>query len=612
MKSMTRYFGLRLSVVVIAAMSVLAAYFIAAQKVRGDIRAEGERQLQIIAQDLQTVLEKHETLPFVLAFQPDMQAVLHEPDNQAMINHLNRIIRSIQRQAKVSAIYLMDSTGNTLASSNFDQPGNQNFIGQNFSFRPYFREAMSGKAGRFYAIGNVTNQPGYFISQPIYGETEPNSAPTALGVVAVKISLDEFERTWANSADPISLADSSGVVFLSNRNQWRYHSLSLLDHMQQDNLTRTRQYGGKAIRPLLSTKERSKAGLGPSIKQPVNRLGWQLLLFPSETRARHAGVVAATGVTLLLAIIGSLLWAAYQRRRRMEERLVSRKALQGAAEELEHRIALRTEELLLANQNIEARFTKLKETERLLRSTQNELVQAGKLTMLGQMAAGVTHELNQPLAAILAFADNAVTFLSRGLPDKAGENLTHISAAAARMGAIISQLKGFARGHHEALAPIDLAQSVRASALLVQNDRSRAGAELDVKILQSVQVMGDAVRIEQVLINLLRNALDATEGCAVRKITVTLECDERDAILRVRDSGPGISQQMVEHLFEPFFTTKPSGKGLGLGLAISSSIVQAMNGHLTAGNHPEGGAEFVLRLEISEVVGTERKDHAGT
>lgn len=593
-------------------MGVLAAYFIAAQKARGDIRIEGERQLQIIAQDLETVLEKHETLPFVLAFQPDMQGVLHEPNSRAMVSRLNLTIRSVQRQSKVSAIYLMDSTGNTLASSNFDQPRNQNFVGRNFSFRPYFRDAMAGKPGRFYAIGNVTNEPGYFISQPVYGETTSGNVAVPLGVVAVKISLDEFERTWANSADPISLADSSGVVFLSNRNEWHYHSLSPLANAAQDDLMRTRQYGGQLIHPLASAKQLRRVGLGPSIKQPVNRLGWQLLLFPSETRVIHAGLVAATGVALLLSIIGSLLWAMYQRRRRMEERLVSRKALRDAAEELERRIALRTQELLLANEHIEAKFTKLKQTERLLRSTQNELVQAGKLTMLGQMAAGVTHELNQPLAAILAFADNAVTFLSRQQPHRAGENLAHISAAAARMGAIISQLKGFARGHHEILSPIDLAQSVRASALLVQNDFLRNDAELDVKILTTVRVMGDAVRVEQVLINLLRNALDATEGCAVRKIAVILECDERDAILRVRDSGSGISPQMVEHLFEPFFTTKPAGKGLGLGLAISSSIVQAMNGQLTAGNHPEGGAEFILRLNIAGVVNAEKEHHVGT
>ncbi|MGN6701716.1 MAG: sensor histidine kinase, partial [Burkholderiaceae bacterium] len=265
----------------------------------------------------------------------------------------------------------------------------------------------------------------------------------------------------------------------------------------------------------------------------------------------------------------------------------------------------RTTELLSANRDLEAKYEELQETERLLRSTQNELVQAGKLTMLGQMAAGVTHELNQPLAAIRAFADNAVTFLERGRGDRAAENLGHISAASARMGAIIAQLKGFARRSHGAVAPVDLAQSIRASALLLQNDFDRRGARLEIDIRDSVQVVGDTVRTEQVLINLMRNALDAVEAAPARVVTITLERDGADAVIRIADTGHGIPEQIVQHLFEPFFTTKPSEKGLGLGLAISSSIVQAMNGQIEARNRSAGGAEFVLRLPASDAAANE-------
>jgi two-component system, NtrC family, C4-dicarboxylate transport sensor histidine kinase DctB len=608
MKSTIRHIGVYI-LLACAAISIAAAYFIATQKTRGDIRTSGERQLQIIALDLEAVLEKYETLPFVLAFQPDIRNALIKPANQDVINHLNTTIQSIQRQAKVSAIYVMDGKGNTLASSNWDQPENQNFIGKNFSFRPYFGEAMSGKTSRFYAIGNTTNEPGYFIAQPVYSDGTPHGTGIPIGVVAVKISLSDFERTWASSEDPIALMDSTGVVFLSNKIEWRYRSLSSLNKAAQDTLARTRQYGGQAILPLPTQKELKRAGFGPHIEQPINRLGWKLMLFPSETHVTRAGIVSATVVALLFAIIGSSLWAADQRRRRMEERLISRKALQNAAEELERRIAQRTQELLLANQTLEVKFVKLKETERLLRSTQNELVQAGKLTMLGQMAAGVTHELNQPLAAIHAFSDNAVTFLARQQPDHARENLAHISAAAARMGAIISQLKGFARKSTETLSTVDLAQSIRTSALLLENDFLRNNANLEIKILERAQVKGDSVRIEQVLINLLRNALDATEGCTVKNVIATLERDGNDALVRVRDSGPGIPQEVVAHLFEPFFTTKPSGKGLGLGLAISSSIVQAMDGQLTGSNHAEGGAEFVVRFALLEMTNNKEEHH---
>ncbi len=588
--------GLLLFIVGCAAAAVFAVYVLAAKKAASDISEAGERQLQIIALDLESVLDKFETLPFALGFQSDLTQVLTRPDDRSAINRLNLNLQAIQRQAKVYAIYMMDRQGNTLASSNWDQP--LSFVGRNFSFRPYFRNAIDGRAGRFYGIGNATGEPGYFIAQPVYPPGAARGTAAPIGVVAVKIDLVEFEHTWRSSEEPITLTDHSGVVFLSNRPDWKYHSLRPLGAAVQKNLADTLQYAARPIKPIASLPKKVRAGFGDHVTRPVGRLGWQLMLFPSQARIARVAMLWALGAALLLAIAGISLWANYQRRRRMEERLASRNALQRAAEELDRKIEQRTQELLLANQNLEIKYVKLKETEHLLRSTQNELVQAGKLAMLGQMAAGVTHELNQPLAAIRAFADNAVTFLARGQAARAEENLSHISAASARMGAIIGQLKGFARKSHGAVSTVDLPQSIEASALLLQSDFRRHRARLDITIRDALQVTGDTVRTEQVLINLLRNALDAVETAQQRTVTIVLERDECDAVIRIRDSGPGIPAQVAQHLFEPFFTTKPSGKGLGLGLAISSSIVQAMNGQLIAQNHPDGGAEFIVRLPL--------------
>jgi two-component system C4-dicarboxylate transport sensor histidine kinase DctB len=323
------------------------------------------------------------------------------------------------------------------------------------------------------------------------------------------------------------------------------------------------------------------------------------MLFPSEARAARNGWVAAACVALLLAIAGSSLWAMDQRRRRLDEQLVSRKAQEQANAELDKKIAQRTQSLLLANENLEAKFARLKETELLLRSSQNELVQAGKLNMLGQMAAGVARDLTQPLTSIQAIADNAVTFLSRRQINKAKENLADISAAAARMASVISQLKGFRRASDYPLIKVDLSELVRKAALLLEDDFLRNGVRLEIKIVERAEVVGDVPKIEQVVINLLRNALEAAAAAPVKKVAVMLECAEGNALVHVRDFGAGIPHQVVDHLFEPFFTTKPAGAGLGLGLAISSSIVQAMNGRLTANNHVNGGAEFVLLLPLT-------------
>jgi two-component system C4-dicarboxylate transport sensor histidine kinase DctB len=579
-----------------SAAVVVGAYLIGERRARSDIESGSERQLHLIALNLESVLEKFETLPFVVAFQPEVTQALATPENKAVVHRLNLILQAIQRQAKVSAIYLMDREGNTLASSNWDEP--LTFVGRNFSFRPYFYDALKGDAGRFYGIGNATGEPGYFIAQPVYPAAVARGKGRPAGVIAVKISLSEFEETWRSSEDPIALVDKSKVVFLSNRADWKYHSTITLDAIAQRDLADTLQYAGRKITPIRDLPMPMHAGFGESVSQPIGRLGWQLMLFPSHARIERSATLTALASALLLAIAGISSWALYQRRRRMEERMASRKALQQAAEELDRRIAQSTEALLQANQTLEVKYAKLKETEHILRSTQNELVQAGKLAMLGQMAAGMTHELNQPLTAIRAFADNAVTFLARGQVGPASENLTHISAASGRMGAIIGQLKGFARKSHETLSAVDLAQSIRASAALLESEFHRNDVTLEMDVPSPITVVGDAVRIEQVLINLMRNAIDAVEGAATKRVSIRLQRQQDDAVIAIRDSGGGIPEQVAQHLFEPFFTTKPSGRGLGLGLAISSSIVQAMNGQLSAHSPPGSGAEFVVRLPL--------------
>jgi two-component system C4-dicarboxylate transport sensor histidine kinase DctB len=589
--------GLTLLALMVSAALVFVVYLFAARKASNDIHAAAERQLQIIALDLESMLEKFETLPFAIAFHPDVVQALTQPSDPALIRRLNLTLQSIQRQAKVGAIYLMDRDGNTLASSNWDQP--LSFVGRNFGFRPYFREALAGSAGRFYGIGNVTSEPGYFIAQPVYPLDAALTA-TPVGVIAVKISLAEFEHAWNSSEEPLALADRNEVVFLSNRQLWKYHSMQVLNGDAQHRLADTQQYAGQMVQPISRLPARQQAGFGEHVSKRVGRLGWRLMLFPSPARITRVALLSTLAAILLLVVGLVSWWAMHQRRQRLEERRESRKALQQAAEELDRKIAQRTEELLQTNGSLETKYAKLKEAERILRTTQTELVQAGKLATLGQMAAGVTHELNQPLTAIRAFADNAVTFLQRGQTSQAGANLAQISAAAARMGAIIGQLKGFARKSHGAVSTVDLAQAIQASAMLLGGDFRRHQTQLELEIGDVLHVTGDALRTEQVLINLLHNALDAVEGAAVRRVTVLLRREAQEAVVCIRDSGHGIPLDAAQHLFEPFFTTKPAGKGLGLGLAISSSIVQAMGGQLTAHNLADGGAEFTLRLPLRQ------------
>jgi two-component system C4-dicarboxylate transport sensor histidine kinase DctB len=507
-------------------------------------------------------------------------------------------LQDLALQAKVAAIYLMDPKGKTIAASNWNSP--QSFVGQNFGFRPYFRDALGGQPGYFYAIGNTTSIPGYFISQPVYPAGVKRGSVAPIGVIAVKITLATFEQTWRSNEDPIALVDRHAVVFLSNRSEWVYNSMRALDPVVQRDIEQTQQYMGKQIQPIASLPGTARKGFGDYVGRPVGRLGWQLMLFPPQAKVLRAGVLWASITVLVLLVATAVAAVQYQRQRRLEERSAAQRALKQAADDLERNIALRTQELLSANTQLAAKYDKLQQTENLLRSTRNEMVQAGKLAMLGQMAAGITHELNQPLTAIRAFADNASTYLSRGQTTQADDNLRHISAASARMGSIVAQLKGFARKSPEAVAVIEVNQAIQDAALLLDSEFARHGVQLQLELPQTFTVLGDTVRIEQVLINLLRNALDAVEQAPEKTVRVVLQADAQQVRIRIIDSGMGLPQEVVRHLFEPFFTTKASGQGLGLGLAISSSIVQAMNGHLEARNNPDCGAEFVVTIPRCE------------
>ncbi|MFZ3002411.1 MAG: ATP-binding protein [Undibacterium umbellatum] len=577
---------------------VVASYFVAASIARENSRQAGNRQLQIISLDIESVLERYETLPFAISYLPlTAEALLHK-QNATQIQALNLSLQELAEQAKVAAIYLMDVQGNTIAASNWNTA--QSYLGQNFAFRPYFSEALKeARPGHFYAIGNTTNIPGYFISQPVYSPGSKRGSQAPIGVIAVKIILDEFEQAWHSSEEPIALSDRHGVVFLSNRAPWKYHSLQNLSPAVQQNLKTTLQYGGKHIAAITQLPMTQKKGYGEYLQRPIGRLNWQLMLFPDQSKVMRAGLQSSLVVALMLGIALAFTAVFDQRRRRLEEGRLAQRALKKAADELELHIAERTHQLTQANAELESRYLTLKQTETLLRSTQNEMVQAGKLAMLGQMATGITHELNQPLTAIRAFADNAITFMNRGKAEQALANLEHISHASERMGSIIAQLKGFARKSPNAIAEVDVQTAIQSAVSLLRSETDRRGVNLHVHVAEPAKVFGDTVRIEQVLINLIRNALDAVENSPFKVVDVRLSREQGMARISIADSGTGIPEHVAGHLFEPFFTTKEIGHGLGLGLAISSSIVQAMNGSLVANNRPDGGAEFTVCIPLA-------------
>jgi two-component system C4-dicarboxylate transport sensor histidine kinase DctB len=304
---------------------------------------------------------------------------------------------------------------------------------------------------------------------------------------------------------------------------------------------------------------------------------------------------------VLQALLVLMVLYLRQRRRLGRQRLRAREDLQRAYDHLETMVAERTASLQQMTQNLSDENVVRRMAEQKLRQAQSELIQAAKMAVLGQMSAGITHELNQPLTALRTMADNAKVLIERDRLDEARTNLSTISQLVGRMGLITGQLRQFARKADASLRPVPVAAAITAALFLVERrvEQERVSFRMSMPD-QDVQALCDSNRLEQVLVNLFTNALDAMAGCEVRQLSVGVERTAERVMIGVADTGPGIPEHIRSHLFEPFFTTKPQGQGLGLGLAISEQIVREFGGLMRVEAADTGGARFIIELPLAE------------
>jgi two-component system, NtrC family, C4-dicarboxylate transport sensor histidine kinase DctB len=224
------------------------------------------------------------------------------------------------------------------------------------------------------------------------------------------------------------------------------------------------------------------------------------------------------------------------------------------------------------------------------RALGDRLVQLNKLAALGQIAAGVGHEINQPVTAIMAYSNNGLGLLDAGQIGTVRSNLTQISQLAARIGTITSELRGFARKATGDVSPVSLLKVIEGAKLLLADRIASASAIVSMPKTDAL-VLAEAVRLEQVLVNLFQNALDAGQDGV--EISLSIEARTPYVELTIADNGPGLSSVARETLFQPFSTSKRDG--LGLGLVISRDIIIDFGGELVA-TTPARGAAFVMRL----------------
>jgi two-component system C4-dicarboxylate transport sensor histidine kinase DctB len=550
---------------------------------------------------LRSTLDHYEYLPYLLSRHPLVQDALADPNPQS-VARANRYLDDINIHARASETYIITVNGLCVAASNWRQP--DSFVGAQYLFRPYFVDAVKGGTGRFFGLGTVSHEPGYFISQPVFRE----GTKEIVGVAVVKLDLEWLQG--ADAAEPLLVTDDHGVIFLSSVPSWKYHTMRPLPKSVEASVYASRQYAQQAISPLPMTVVRTLNGgarivrVGAGREAPMflatqRSLGepdWQLItmasLDPVEDAAGTATIVMAL-VFVSLCLLG-FYWR--MRRVRVREMIRSRALLQTAYAELNQRVAERTADLSEANAQLTKEVSERTRAEQDLRAAHDELIQASKLAALGQMAAGITHELNQPLAALRSFSDNTRVLIERGDQAAARENLEAIASLTERMGKITNQLKLFVTKARPKNARSDVTRALHNVLAILRPRMQQVELAMDPEP-EALFVQCEDLRLEQVLINVLGNALDAMASTIDARLAITLEVREDTVAIIVRDNGPGIPEDIVPRLFEPFFTTKEMGQGLGLGLAISSAIARDHGGTLVAGNRIDGsGAEFVLTL----------------
>lgn len=572
------------------------------------LRTDAGHRLDLFGAAVDGIVNRYAHIPATIQLNEEVLALLRKPRPSGSVAAANRFLERLNGHIGSLAIFVMDERGIVLASSNWKQP--DSFVGEDLSFRSYYLTGLSGQVGRHFAIGITQGEPGYYVSHPI------RDGERVVGVAAIKIGLAGIDQAWDLLGAPALIADENGVVILSSVPDWRYTALGPLSSDSRVEAAVSRLYNN---RPIGNFPVAIDAALGPAGQEihsggrlgiapgralgstylvhgrQLSSTGWRLLIFsdlqPMRAQAAGHGALAAvaTGCVLLLLLVVA------QRRRILRQKLEAKALLEQANAQLESKVARRTRALTDTNARLRKEVAERQQAEQTLRAAQDELVQAAKLAVLGQLAAGITHELAQPLGAMRTLSGNAIEFMKRGNLATVEQNLGIIARLADQMGRIITPLKTFARKSPAIPAATDVAHAVGAALFLLDQRLARAGITV-INHCEPGRAVAwcDQNRLEQVLINLIRNAGDAMADSPRKTLTLAAAPADDGVVLRISDTGCGLPEGGA--LFEPFFTTKPPGEGLGLGLAISRDIVREFGGDLRAEHCPEGGACFSVHL----------------
>ena len=582
-----------LGVVAILAIAAVVVGRMAVDRAIAHLGDRARAALPLAAVALVGEIEKQQLIPLTLARDSSVIALLSAHTSAAEAD-LDRKLKAIAEYAGATVIYVIGAAGRTIAASNAGEP--TSFVGSQYQIRHYFRDAMANGTGAQYSLGTVSGRPGLYLSRRVEGPGAP------LGVVVVKVELDEVEANWRASGAVAYVADEAGVIVATTLPGWRFSALSALSEAQAAAARERLQIGEEPLSPapirqqddltIAEIDGHPTGFVGVSDAVGPAAPGWSLtLLLPADAmlaEARRDGQITALLALLLLIALGGIVW------RRRQAQAARQTALAQMNTELEARVEERTNQLRRSNTALAAEITERETAEAKVHRLRDELAQVNRLSILGQIAASVAHEINQPLAAIRVYAGNAKRFFAIGKPASAEDNLNEIVILTERIAGNTETLRSFARRAPSPVRPLAVEEAIE-GALSLLSGRIRVAGVSVIRPARdpTLRVIASRIRLEQILVNLLQNALDALQGRTAPRIEILLAASAEMVWLRVRDNGPGVDHAIRAALFMPFTTSKE--RGLGLGLVISAEIARELGGDLEL-TPPQEGACFTVSL----------------
>ena len=521
-------------------------------------------RLALYSGNMVSELQRNSIVPRLLASDAELIGALNSNDYKRTSQRLLSFVDEIG----AAAILLLDSDGLVVAATD------RNRLGETQRNLPHFREAARASQTVFTTHKHDMDVYDFAYSRKILSNNKP------LGVIVVEVDLRKFQSAWAGISDAVIVAAAGGQILLATENSW-------VGLPEQEALA-LRSAPSAIDRAIQATQDwtvlsadaymQGKAVMRQALRVPFR--GWNMVLFTT-----YGGIRQRVNAVLALEIMGFSIFLAlafYQ---------LSRQTLTRALFFQQESVDLRQ-----LNIRLQREISERKKVEKNLEVAEQTLAQSSKLAALGEMSAAVSHELNQPLAAMKTYLAGAKLLLQRKRLEEALSSFQRIDDLIGRMSAITRQLKSYARKGGEELVPVDVRMAVNGALEIMEPQLKSRQISLSKTMPSApVMILGDQLRLEQVVVNLLRNALDAISAVPTPEIELLLLGGETSS-LTVRDNGEGISD--LDDLFEPFFTTKKPGDGVGLGLAISSGIITDLGGRLVARNSETTGAVFEVTLPI--------------